>query len=41
MGHFILGVIGLGFVLGAIGIVLADMIITIHKQIKKLWRSYY
>ena len=36
MGNLIIGVIGLGFILGAVGTVLADMIITIRKQIEKL-----
>lgn len=35
MGQFIVGVIGLGFILGALGMVLADVIITITKHIKK------
>lgn len=35
MGQFIVGVIGLGFILGALGMVLADMVITISKHLKK------
>jgi hypothetical protein len=35
MGHFIAGVIGLGFILGALGMVFADIVITISKRTKK------
>jgi hypothetical protein len=35
MEHFIIGVIGLGVVVGAVGIVLGDMVVTIYKHIKK------
>ena len=35
MGQFIVGVVGLGFILGALGMVFADIIITISKHTKK------
>jgi predicted PurR-regulated permease PerM len=35
MLHVIVGVIGLGFILGALGMVLADIVITVSKQLKK------
>lgn len=35
MGQFIVGVIGLGFIFGALGMVLADIVITVSKQLKK------
>jgi hypothetical protein len=34
MGGFIIGVIGLGFILGCVGMVIADMIVTISKHLK-------
>ena len=34
MSEFIIGVIGLGFILGCVGMVIADMILTIYKHLK-------
>jgi hypothetical protein len=36
MAYLVVGVVGLGFMLGAFGMMLADMFISIYKQIKKL-----
>ena len=35
MGQFIVGVIGLGIILGALGMVLADIVIRVSKHTKK------
>jgi len=35
MGHFVIGVIGLGVIVGAVGMVLGDMVVTVYKHMKK------
>jgi len=35
MGHLVVGLVGLGVIVGAVGMVLGDMVVTIYKHIKK------